>query len=76
MMGTNNYAIAYADKNGKDFFGLPWILDDIDGLDDCIAHSEKMRMEGFQNVIPFQYDGKGRNTEEEFTWCYVKNHKL
>ena len=46
------YAIAYSDKNGRDFCGeLPWLLDD------------------------FSFEKK-RKKNEEFTWDYVKAHKI
>lgn len=64
-------AIAYADKNGRDFNGIPWILDDLNNREECLNKLEKMVQEGYNNVIPFQFEQK-RKKNEEFDWDYVK----
>ena len=66
-------ARAYADKNGRDFNGIPWILDDLNNREECLNKSEKMVQEGYNNVIPFQFEQK-RKKNEEFDWDYVKKH--
>lgn len=71
----SSYAIAYADKYGKDFHGKPWILDDCNGKEECLLSAKRMEESGFQNVIPFQFELK-RKKDEEFDWKYVKNHIL
>lgn len=79
-MNKNNtkefdFAIAYADKVGKDFAGIPWVLDDIDGEEECISKSLEMIANGFQKVIPFKFD-RNRKKPEELSWTYVKRHQI
>lgn len=69
------FAIAYADKKGKDFNGIPWILDDLNNKEECLDKSEEMVQEGYVNVIPFQFEQR-RKKNEEFDWGYVKNNKI
>ena len=71
----SSFAIAYSDKNGKDFSGIPWILDDLNNKEECLSKSEEMLQEGYINVIPFRF-GKRRKKDEEFGWEYVKNNKV
>ena len=73
----SNFAIAYCDKDGKDFNGVPWILDDISNKKECILKTLEMIEEGFTNVVPFQFDDERKNNiEEEFTWEYVMQNKV
>lgn len=73
----SNFAIAYADENGKDFNGLPWIFDDMNNKEECMSQTLKMISDGFKNVIPFHFDDKRKsNIEETFDWEYVKTHKI
>lgn len=69
------FAIAYADKNGKDFNGIPWILDDLNNKEECLDKSEEMVQEGYINIIPFQFEQR-RKKNEEFDWGYVKKNKI
>lgn len=70
------YAIAYSDKNGKDFCDqLPWILDDFSLEGDVKEAAEKLTQEGYKNVIPFRFE-KIRKKNEEFTWNYAKEHRI
>jgi len=72
---NRSFAIAYADKNGNGFSETkPWILDDF-GLDleGCIQRAKEMILEGYKNVIPFQF---GKREREEYSWKYVRQHKL
>lgn len=71
----SSFAIAYADKNGKDFNGMPWILDDLNNKEECMDKSEEMVQEGYTNVIPFQFEQR-RKKDEEFDWDYVKKNKI
>lgn len=71
----SSYAIAYSDKNGKDFNGKPWILDDCDNAEECLSSAKGMEESGFKDVIPFQFKSRRKNGEE-FDWNYVKSHKL
>lgn len=70
------YAIVYSDKNGRDFCGeLPWLLDDFSSEDDVKEHAKRLVQKGFKNVTPFRFEKK-RKKNEEFTWDYVKAHKI
>ena len=71
----SSFAIAYADKDGKDFNGIPWILDDLNNEKECLTKSKEMSQEGYINVIPFQFEQK-RRKNEEFDWDYVKKNKV
>ena len=52
---SGNYAIAYADKNGKGFSSTePWIDDNYgDDLSECLTRAKEMIEEGYKDVIPF-----------------------
>lgn len=69
----SSFAIAYADKDGKDFNGIPWILDDLNNEEECLTKSIEMSQGGY--VIPFQFEQK-RRKNEEFDWDYVKKNKV
>lgn len=71
----SSFAIAYSDKNGKDFGGIPWILDDLNNKEECLEKAEEMMNNGYNNVIPFQFEQK-RKKSEEFDWDYVKKNKI
>ena len=71
----SSFAIAYSDKSGKDFSGIPWILDDMNSEEECLSKSEEMLQEGYINVIPFQFEQR-RKKDEEFDWDYVKKNKI
>lgn len=69
----SSFAIAYADKNGKDFNGIPWILDDLNDKEECLDKAEEMMQDGYTNVVPFQFEQR-RKKDEEFDWDYVKKN--
>ena len=71
----SSFAIAYANENGKDFNGIPWILDDLNDETECISKALEIIASGFQNVIPFRF-AQRRKQNEEFDWKYVKEHKI
>ena len=71
----SSFAIAYANQDGKDFNGLPWILDDLNNEEECMTKVSEMIADGFQNVIPFQFEQR-RKKDEEFDWKYVKEHSI
>lgn len=54
----SSYAIAYTNKDGRDFNGLPWILDDLNNEKECISKVLEMENNGFLNVIPFRFEQK------------------
>ena len=71
----SSFAIAYANQDGKDFNGLPWILDDLNNKKECMTKVSEMITNGFQNVIPFQFEQR-RKKDEEFDWEYVKKYRI
>lgn len=71
----SSFAIAYSNQDGRDFNGLPWILDDLNNEEECISKASEMIADGFQNVIPFQF-AERRKKAEEFDWEYVKEHRI
>lgn len=71
----SSYAIAYSNKDGTDFNGVPWILEDINSKDECILTASKMIKNGFRDVIPFQFISR-RQTQEEYSWEYVKENRV
>ena len=52
----SSFAIAYANEDGRDFNGIPWILDDLENEKECISKALEMIAEGFPNVVPFQFE--------------------
>ena len=74
---SGNYAIAYADKNGKGFSNTkPWIDDNYgNDLSGCLLRAKELIEEGYKDVIPFQFE-KRRKKDEEFDWEYVREHKI
>ena len=72
-----NFAIAYANENGRDFNGIPWIFDDLNNEEECILKVKEMINCGLKNVIPFEFSQRRRqNLEEIIDWEYVKTHKI
>ena len=68
------YFIAYKDKNGNDFHGLPWIIPE-GGFDDInIAKGVKNDFinRQFKEVILF----KCNCIPEEIEWNFVKDNKI
>ena len=54
----SSFAIAYSNQDGRDFNGIPWILDDLNNENECMSKALEMITDGFQNVIPFQFEQK------------------
>lgn len=71
----SSFAIAYSNQDGRDFNGIPWILDDLNNEKECILKALEMIADGFRNVIPFQFEQR-RKKDEEFDWEYVKEHRI
>lgn len=70
-----DFAIAYADRDGRDFKGIPWIFDDVDNEKECVSRSLEMIASGFRKVIPFKFD-REKEKAEEFDWTYVEGHRI
>lgn len=43
--------------------------------DDVKEHAKRLVQKGFKSVTPFRFEKK-RKKNEEFTWDYVKAHKI
>jgi hypothetical protein len=69
------FAIAYKDKNGKDFNGIPWILDGFNNKEECMDKAKEMDQEGYNNIVLFQFEQR-RKKNEEFDWDYVKKNSV
>lgn len=72
---NTNYAIAYANKDDKDFFGRPWINGDFGSLEECNTVAQDMIAEGYKNVVVFTAGNK-KETGEDYSWEYVRKHKI
>lgn len=70
-----SFAIAYADKDGKDFNGIPWIGDAPVSREECLSMAQGLVSDGYKNVIPFQYE-PGKDCPEEITWSFAKLHRI
>lgn len=56
FLTTDKYAIAYSDKNGKDFCEkYPWLLDDFSSEYEAKERADWLIKEGYKNVIPFRF---------------------
>ena len=71
----SSFAIAYSNQDGRDFNGILRILDDLNNEKECISKALEMIANGFQNVIPFQFEQR-RKKDEEFDWEYIKEHRI
>lgn len=43
----SSFAIAYANEDGRDFNGIPWILDDLENEKECISKALEMISEKY-----------------------------
>lgn len=70
-----NYAIVYADKDGRSFSeNEPWILDEFgNDIKKCKIRVTELIKMGYKKVIPFQF---GQRLLESYSWNYVKRHKI
>lgn len=67
------YNIAYKDKDGSDFNGLPWIIGGSEDIKHIKDIANEMQNRGYLNVIVFE-DVFSDN--EEITWDFVNEHKV
>ena len=71
------YFIAYREKDGSSFCGLPWIAPsewDFSDLESAKLEEMLMSNKGYQDVAAFESDINEQ--PEEFTWDYVTQHKV
>ena len=72
------YFIAYKEKDGREFCGnTPWITPHEAGFSDkesALLEQELLIKDGYLDVIAFEADMD--NKPEEFSWEYVKKHKI
>lgn len=62
------YAIAYKDKDGMDFGGLPFIIDEFCSLGNCYQKQTEMEADEYKYVLCFKIENE---SPEELTWEYV-----
>lgn len=68
------YIVAYRDKDGKDFDGLPWLEVAYYDIELAKQFAVDMIAEGYQEVVLFQDNTYG--TSECVTWTEVYNNKI
>ena len=71
------YFVAYRDKDGSSFRGLPWIAPNEWGFSDLEStklEETLMNNKGYQDVAAFEADVNDQ--PEEFTWNYVTQHRV
>ena len=67
------YLIAYKEKNGYDFMGIPYILGDFNDFDECKENAQQLIRDGYCCVTVFEC---GDPVPEEISWDYVKRNKM
>ncbi|MBR4589159.1 MAG: hypothetical protein IKO36_00730 [Bacteroidaceae bacterium] len=67
------YNIAYKDKNGKDFNGLPWLDGIYYNMDALNTRVNELTNDGYIDVTPFSCKDE---FPETVSWDYVKSHKM
>ena len=68
-----NYAIAYANKDGTDFHGYPWIEDGFTTLQDVTKRCDDLKASGYHQALVFvlsEFDN------ELISWEYVESHQV
>ena len=75
LMAKRIEIINEKDKNGKDFNGIPWILDGFNNKEECMDKAKEMDQEGYNNIVLFQFEQR-RKKNEEFDWDYVKKNSV
>ena len=71
------YFVAYRDKDGSSFRGLPWIAPSEWGFSDLESaklEETLMTNKGYRDVAAFEADVNDK--PEEFTWNYVNQHRI
>ena len=72
-----SYSIAYRERNGYDFDGLPWIIGLYDDVEEVKKEADKMRSEGYKDVVPFDCTPlMGGIIYENIGWKFVEEHKV
>ena len=67
------YSIAYRDKDGADFNGLPWLVGLFETIDQMDAAIKNLKDLGCQDIKPFKIENE---YPEYLTWEYVEQNKL
>ena len=68
----SQYAIAYHDGNNKGLGANPWVLDDLDSLDEAVERKHELLSQGFKMVTVFLIDSR----PETIDWEYVDKRKV
>lgn len=70
------FAIAYSDKDGKDFGNnVPWIENNYNSKEECMEWVDKLTAKGFQKITPFTYE-ENEVLEDEIDWKFVEKHRI
>ena len=67
------YNIAYRNKDGEDFNGLPWLEGLFDTRDQMEAAIKNLKDLECQDIKPFKIENE---YPEDLTWEYVEQNKL
>ena len=68
----SQYAIAYHDRDNKGLGSNPWVLDDLDSLDEAVERKRELLSQGFKLVTVFLIDSR----PETIDWEYVDKRKV
>ena len=67
------YNVAYKDKDGADFNGLPWLEGLFDTRTQMEAAVKNLKDLGCQDITPFKIENE---YPECITWEYVEQNKI
>mgnify|MGYP004509308819 CR=1 FL=1 len=76
------YSIAYIQKDGKGFGGYPWLLGDFSSCDQMKEYVNKLKEQGYKNVVPFCFKNDELELDsenvhiDEITWDFVYSHRI
>ena len=69
------YKVAYLDKDGSSFHGLPYLSDEVfSDIEDAQKLKNKLKEWGFKGVEIFKIPYVP--VPDEITWGYVENNKV
>lgn len=68
-----HYAIAYANKDGTDFHGYPWIEDGFATLQGATKRRDDLKASGYHRLFVFVLP---EDHDELVSWEYVESHQI
>lgn len=71
----SQYAVAYHDRDNKGLGSSPWVLDDLDSLDEAVERKRELLSQGFKMVTVFLIDSEDKRPEL-IGWEYVDERKV